>query len=322
MFRAISRNHAPQKQTLGTAFEAYYRIQEKYMNKLISSAGTTRSRSRRERQEFARELKNSAHDLVNGEKGFFWATSPKMDPTKLYSNPKRFGELLGVVSTQWTMEKFESEIRNGNIVDGQELRHGMLNMPHSTQLMGTMCMAGLASTDQLQNHFIKCGTGEGKSVCLGLTATIFALLGYEVFVVCYNKKLSDRDYGQFSNLFYKMGVQSKIHYSTISDSLEWLMERNNLPDLRTEVTNYLEGKPLNKNTQVVGKSLLLVDEVDVLFSDKFYGNSYNPCITITEADELLKHIYDTHDTETVAKIQYESYIGFSPTRLRFDEVSL
>jgi hypothetical protein len=54
-----------------------------------------------------------------------------------------------------------------------------LFIPHTTQLLGTFLMAGIASDKDLENHLVRCGTGEGKSVCLGLTATVFALLGFQ-----------------------------------------------------------------------------------------------------------------------------------------------
>jgi hypothetical protein len=41
--------------------------------------------------------------------------------------------------------------------------------------------------DNLNNHLIQIGTGEGKSVALGITAVIFSLLGFSVDVVCYSR---------------------------------------------------------------------------------------------------------------------------------------
>lgn len=40
-------------------------------------------------------------------------------------------------------------------------------------------------------------TGEGKSVALGATSTLLAILGYNVNVVCYSSYLSNRDRNDF-----------------------------------------------------------------------------------------------------------------------------
>jgi len=41
--------------------------------------------------------------------------------------------------------------------------------------------------DNLNNHLIQIGTGEGKSIALGITAVILTLLGLSVDVVCYSR---------------------------------------------------------------------------------------------------------------------------------------
>jgi len=42
----------------------------------------------------------------------------------------------------------------------------------------------------LDNHLIQINTGEGKSIALGFTAVILAVLGFRVDVVCYSRYLS------------------------------------------------------------------------------------------------------------------------------------
>ena len=49
-------------------------------------------------------------------------------------------------------------------------------------------------------------TGEGKSIILGILAAFFALLGYNVDVICYSPYLSQRDSNSFHDLFYKLGI--------------------------------------------------------------------------------------------------------------------
>jgi len=48
---------------------------------------------------------------------------------------------------------------------------------------------------------MKVKTGEGKSIMLGILSSFFALLGYNVDVICYSNYLSERDYNDFKNFF-------------------------------------------------------------------------------------------------------------------------
>lgn len=50
------------------------------------------------------------------------------------------------------------------------------------------------------------GTGEGKSVVLAVTATIFAILGFHVNVACYSPYLTKRDESIFKGFFEDLGV--------------------------------------------------------------------------------------------------------------------
>jgi preprotein translocase subunit SecA len=57
-------------------------------------------------------------------------------------------------------------------------------------------------------------TGEGKSILLGFTAIIFALLNFNVDVASYSEYLTQRDYNDFKELFTLLGVKEKIFYGT------------------------------------------------------------------------------------------------------------
>ena len=41
--------------------------------------------------------------------------------------------------------------------------------------------------NKLSSHLIQIGTGEGKSIALGITAVVLAALGFSVDVVCYSR---------------------------------------------------------------------------------------------------------------------------------------
>jgi preprotein translocase subunit SecA len=77
-----------------------------------------------------------------------------------------------------------------------------------------------------ENSLIQVGTGEGKSVVLGLLATILALFGYSVDVAGYSAYLSKRDYESFTNLFTLLKIKEKISYGTFIQLSEKLVNLN------------------------------------------------------------------------------------------------
>jgi preprotein translocase subunit SecA len=54
---------------------------------------------------------------------------------------------------------------------------------------------------------VQIGTGEGKSITLGVTSTILALLGFHVSCACYSSYLSERDFESFKYIFTAFGVE-------------------------------------------------------------------------------------------------------------------
>jgi len=154
-------------------------------------------------------------------------------------------------------------------------------------------------------------TGEGKSVVLGVVATYFALLGFEVNCICYSKYLSKRDYSDFKNVFETFKVQDKVKYSTISKMCDVLINtKGNVRDLTKEAINsvaqnqvnssFQESQNLSKGT----KRLLLIDEVDVFFGADFYGNTYNPATLISNDKTfvILKFIYMARNNITFESV--------------------
>lgn len=96
-----------------------------------------------------------------------------LESKRLFMKPRDVGRLLGHIGAQMTFSK---------VKPGARVTPGSLWAPHSTQLLGTFLLAGLAENDTLQNHMVRCLTGEGKSMCLALTSTLFAMLKYDVKV--------------------------------------------------------------------------------------------------------------------------------------------
>jgi preprotein translocase subunit SecA len=59
-------------------------------------------------------------------------------------------------------------------------------------------MLGMGTYEEkLANNFVQIGTGEGKSVTLAVTASVLAILGFQVSVACYSEYLTERDCKDF-----------------------------------------------------------------------------------------------------------------------------
>ncbi|GFV68822.1 secA_DEAD domain-containing protein [Trichonephila clavipes] len=162
--------------------------------------------------------------------------------------------------------------------------------PHCIQIL---CILKLLSVDvqheNIDSQFAQVLTGQGKSIILGLLSPLLALMEYKVRIVCYSEYLACRDEKSFESFFEKLkdfGVGSKISYGTFEDMANdtiYVDISGRKVGLRTLVEELIRGN-LEKQTQESktkkDKAVLLVDEADVFFSDKFYGNTYNPGTTI------------------------------------------
>jgi GTPase SAR1 family protein len=150
-----------------------------------------------------------------------------------------------------------------------------------------------ANNNRLLNNLVQIGTGEGKSVILAATSIILALVGYDVSCACYSEYLSKRDYDEFVSLFEAFNVSGHIHYGTFSNLCEAVINENG--NVRELVRKFILGdrasiKP-RTNTR---KKVLLIDEVDVFFSQSFYGKRYNPATVLKDPTitALINRIWD------------------------------
>jgi len=264
--------------TIDQAFRGYGDEHNTLFNEFIRQAGAAASHHGVGTHWLEMSLRDKAKALAS-----------KLDPRRLYKDPRTVGALMAVVAVQWT----KSMLRKSRGVRPEDIRHDSLWMPHNTQLLGTFAMLGLAANEDIKNHLIRCGTGEGKSVCLGLTAAMFALLGMEVYVASYNERLSRRDHTLFSPLFIDLGVDARISYSTIKAVIGKMLVNGTLPDLRGLTSAYLRSKSISGDQQnlVFESAVLLVDEVDVLLGDGYYGSTFNPVVNL-EAEDLFIYMWD------------------------------
>ena len=139
----------------------------------------------------------------------------------------------------------------------------------------------------------------GKSIALGVSAVILALLDCDVLCICYSTYLSLRDYDAFKSMFKAFGVDDSIQYSTVKDACGELYDRGgNTRELSKMIAwnEKTKGQPsecANEKAQV-----LLIDEVDVVFKGDFYGELYNSVGSLqhTVIEELLIYIWKNRDS--------------------------
>lgn len=227
--RSTSRpDHRPNQRTLDQAFKGFDEMFNDLVNEIMKGSADSRWQGNNVRQ---------AREIASG-----------LDPTRLYMKARETGQLLGRIAAQMTVSKLPSATTNAASMQSRaraesaRVEREKLYVPHATQCLGTFLLAGLAANDDLENHMVRCLTGEGKSICLALTSTLFAMLGYTVNVTCYSKLLSERDERGFRDLFRAMAVEGRITYSTLGGLIEKLVQPGGaLPDLGEATARFLEG---------------------------------------------------------------------------------
>lgn len=216
----------------------------------------------------------------------YWTLSHSVDEDA-QPGPPPLPSDLGV-----NVEGGPSEVKMGDA-------HRFLLQPHAAQVISILRLLGfdsdvnraMALRDLVTNHLVQIRTGEGKSITLAISAILFALSGYDVSVACYSEYLSVRDHSDFKAMFSEFKVQEKIHYSTFHQGCDALI--NDGSDIRTDVADMLAGRSVTKPLVQQSKRVLLIDEVDVFFSEDFYGNSYQPLAEIASPEfrALVEHIW-------------------------------
>ncbi|CAF3988523.1 unnamed protein product, partial [Rotaria sordida] len=172
--------------------------------------------------------------------------------------------------------------------------------------------------EKLENNLVQIRASEGKSITLGLTAALLAILGFDVYCACYSQYLSHRDYNAFLSLFDALGVTKFIHYGTLNKLCEDMIDQNGeFRQIVEQIISTNSFSAVQSIQRIERAKILLVDELDVFFSQDFYGNLYTPLAnlrdpTITSLinfiwtqrnDELsLSRIKDTNEYKNCCKI--------------------
>jgi hypothetical protein len=165
---------------------------------------------------------------------------------------------------------------------------------------------------KLRNNLVEVGTGEGKSVILGFTAAIMALLGMEVDVSCYSDYLSQRDKNDMKLLFDTLHITEFIHYGTFGKLCEGILDEKMSMRKTVEhmITKNLSSpemiRPENaRSEENIRPKVLLIDEVDVFLSDEFYGAKYYPAFLLKSSEiyNLQNAIWNTNKRTKIRQLK-------------------
>ena len=238
-------------------------------------------------------------------------------------------QLLACVCSVWTLlntEDYNEERGNDKMA--------YVLTPHVAQIVSIFRILGVGFTGThrggptfapfLRNCLVEVGTGEGKSLILGMTASIFALLGCEVECSCYSEYLSQRDYEAFISVFRAFNIEDKIEYNTFNKICEKLL--NDQCNVREEIRDGIlrndvpRGSNRKESYYLQPKRILLIDEVDVFLSDRFYGGMYIPTLLLPggEIKRVLDFIWERRGTMNPKGTGYKCSLSIRDVRERTD----
>ncbi|CAF3095788.1 unnamed protein product [Rotaria sp. Silwood2] len=240
-------------------------------------------------------------------------------------------ELLAYIFAVWTLKNTQ----HYNALRGIESARAYLLMPHVAQVLAIFRILGIGYkkyakikeskksltgkiSDDLINNLVEIRTGEGKSVVMAVTACVFALIGVDVNCSCYSEVLSARDKNDFASVFRALEVEERIEYGTFNKLCENLL--NERCNVREKVCDMIVN---NKSAiSIVGTiaylrhKVLLIDEVDVFLSDKFYGGMYTPSVYLRDPSikNLLDSIWQNKTVRNLGSIKATSAYQTCATR--------
>jgi hypothetical protein len=192
-------------------------------------------------------------------------------------------ELIAGIGVVWTITTSGKEF-----LDSGRKKETLLRL-HNVQVIGLIRLLKISEEEQhifwtaagyvtgglvgrklmAEGHMIQVGTGEGKSVLLGVLSCFLAMTGIHVRCACYSKLLSRRDYSDFEALFEKFNVKPLVKYSTIDELAEECI--NAKGDIRSLALRHV-GRSVNSSARrphdraSSTKKVLLIDEVNFVFA--------------------------------------------------------
>ena len=127
-------------------------------------------------------------------------------------------QMLAGMFAFYTMQKSGASFNQLQDIDRQAGDKKLLLRPHNIQVLSILRLLRCQETNgsTLDSQLMEIRTSEGKSILLGATATLLALLGFRIRCVCYSEYLSERDHDLFEAVFDAFHVSDRIKYSTIT----------------------------------------------------------------------------------------------------------
>ena len=199
-------------------------------------------------------------------------------------------ELISHIFALWTLKNSQ----HYNSTRGIDENKAYLLMPHVGQVISIFRMFGIGYREKSEKYdnLIQIGTGEGKSVVMAVAASVFALIGCDVNCSCYSEYLSSRDKQAFASVFEALGIEDHIEYGTFNKLCENLLNeqcnvRETVLQMIFENKSYLSPIITKRGAR---SKVLLIDEVDVFLSEKYYGGLYFPSVYLN--DSYIKNLLD------------------------------
>ncbi|CAF4373606.1 unnamed protein product, partial [Rotaria sp. Silwood2] len=211
---------------------------------------------------------------------------------KYYKSRQGAASITTYIFAIWTLKNTQ----HYNAMRGIDAARAYLLMPHVGQVIAIFRL------------LVEVGTGEGKSVVLAITACVFALTGVDVNCSCYSEVLSSRDKNDFVSVFRTLGIEDRIEYGTFNKLCEQLLNKqcNVRENVRHMiVANQSSLTAADTSARLRPKVLLLVDEVDVFLSDKYYGGTYIPSVHLKHPyiKALLDSIWKTKTLRSLTNVK-------------------
>jgi len=188
-------------------------------------------------------------------------------------------DLLARVGAYYTITKSNAKAKHS--------RQG----PHSIQILAVLRLFGYDSSNPstLARQLMEVRTGEGKSMVLGLSSLLFALLGFRVYCVCYSKHLSERDWNSFLDVFCEFQVIGLVTYGTIDDYVH-----DSLRGVERLTQQLICQGEVESESSTATEEILLLDEVDMFFGPNFRGETLNKVALLkSSACPQIRNIFQT-----------------------------
>ncbi len=156
--------------------------------------------------------------------------------------------------------------------------------PQCIQILAILRLLSVDSPyANIPNQLAQILTGQGKSWVLALIAAFFSMIGYNVTVACYSEYLTKRDMNDFKRYMEPLKTANNVNYMTFESMCSDLVGQNANFPLHQLVKKIISGDKLPELLQNYkakkSESILLIDEVDVFFTDTF-GELYSGCTLI------------------------------------------